>query len=153
MPVRVELSVTPSRWRWWLLALISLLVATVLVFVFQQRWLVVIAPLVGWLGAWHMLAQVDVRRLLFEAETLVVWDVDNQRHSYEWQGEGRRSSFFVYFQLLSQQEANERLDLIIWRDSVSDSSWRALNMAYLVASHSLRQSADDASSQPFDSSD
>lgn len=49
---------------------------------------------------------------------------------YRWSGRGRRNTLYVDLELMSQD--NERYDARIWRDSVTDASWRALNAAFRV---------------------
>lgn len=58
------------------------------------------------------------------------FDADlTEAEEYDWTGRGRRNARYLRLQLSNE---TGRRDLMIWRDSVSDASWRALNACYRV---------------------
>lgn len=91
-------------------------------------WMIMICLLVAASTLWLLPAQVQPERIRFTAEAVTLW---RGQHSQRWQwtGEGRLSHAFVELRLTREDLV---LRLRIWRDSVSNSSWRALRMAYRV---------------------
>jgi hypothetical protein len=79
-------------------------------------------------------------RIRFNSSTLMCWErsVSTQ---WAWKGEGRLSHAFVQINLMNNEDEGWRLR--IWKDSVTDPSWRALNMAFRV-----NQSAAKSESVP-----
>lgn len=73
-----------------------------------------------------------IRYLRWHGDRVVLYtDFDlSDPEPYQWTGRGRRNSLYIRLELLT--ETRERRDQTIWRDSVSDASWRALNAAYRV---------------------
>lgn len=57
---------------------------------------------------------------------------------YVWSGKGRRNSLYVRLALACDQ-SGQRRDLMIWRDSVSDPSWRSLNAWFRIQAAAVRR--------------
>lgn len=119
-----------------MLILFCLTGAATTIVISENIWLSCFWPLLLWLIYMNGGAQPNIRRLAFEAGYFAFWDTSDEKQEFHWQGEGRISSLFLSFQL--HNEAGEKLKLVIWRDSLSDASWRAMNMAFRVAQPSLR---------------
>ncbi|TCS39799.1 protein YgfX [Reinekea marinisedimentorum] len=135
MPVRVDATLKPSRWRWWVLFIFCLTGAASTFIISKNIWLTLSWVLLVWVIYASRRSEEDINRVTFEADYFALWNPQGEKQEYRWQGEGRLSSLFISFQL--HNEACEALKLIIWRDSLSDASWRALNMAFRVAQPSL----------------
>jgi len=75
-----------------------------------------------------------VRYLRWHGERVILYtDPDlTDPEPYQWTGRGRRNLLYIRLELFS--ETRERHDQMIWRDTVTDASWRALNAAYRVNS-------------------
>ncbi|WP_394169088.1 hypothetical protein [Saccharospirillum alexandrii] len=57
---------------------------------------------------------------------------------YLWRGRGRRNALYVRFELECADTGNRR-DLMIWRDSVTDPSWRSLNAWFRIQASAVRR--------------
>ena len=57
---------------------------------------------------------------------------------YWWHGEGRRNRLYLRMPLTCA-ETGDRHDLMIWRDSVSDPSWRSLNAWFRIQASAVRR--------------
>lgn len=97
-------------------------------------------PLV-WLGPMAMVTLFLLWRLKLGTEPWVYlrWHADrltlfpgltpSEADAFVWTGQGRRNAWYLRMELESD---NGRYTLMIWRDSVTDASWRALNACYRV---------------------
>ena len=136
MPVRVECAIRPSRLRF-VYASIPLIAGVLLgLLLALPLWTALLWLGVGYLFWSHSRSQYAPEYLRFYGEDLIIWQ-DNAPMALQWHGNGRRSHAFIQWQLLDTQ--GQSLTLRVWRDSVSDASWRALNMAFRVALPSARQ--------------
>ncbi|MEJ2074895.1 MAG: hypothetical protein P8X79_15685 [Reinekea sp.] len=130
MPVTVESSVTLSRWQWFF-DLLPLLLSLLTLFLFGfYLFLPVVALAGGWV--WFNLNRDEllVQHLRFDGERVVLWLHEGERQSYQWRGEGWRTPLFLRWNLVDDQGL--KLAFYLWKDSVSEPSWRALNMAFRV---------------------
>lgn len=129
MPVRVECDVKPSQLQHLYSALPVLLgVSLTLVFNLSLWWTIVWLPV--WYAGWHhQRTQWHPEHVRMEGADLVFWIADDA-YRCRWQGEGRCSHTFIQWALVDDQA--QPLTLRIWKDSVSEPSWRALNMGYRV---------------------
>ncbi len=57
---------------------------------------------------------------------------------YQWRGRGRRNALYVRFELACV-ETGYRRELMVWRDSVTDPSWRSLNAWFRIQASALRR--------------
>lgn len=55
-----------------------------------------------------------------------------------WHGRGRRNALYVRFELECAETGNRR-ELMIWRDSVTDPSWRSLNAWFRIQASAVRR--------------
>ena len=79
-----------------------------------------------------------VTSIRFDGERVELWQ-DEDYSLWLWCGEGRLSHAFVEWTLIS--DSMQRYQFRLWRDSVSEPSWRAINMAYRVNCSHARQQA------------
>ncbi|EAR10323.1 protein YgfX [Reinekea blandensis] len=136
MPVRVECTIRPSRLRF-VYASVPLIAGVLLGLVLALPvWTALLWLILGYLLWAHSRSYFEPEYLRFYGEDLTIWQ-NNAPIVLQWQGHGRRSHAFIQWRLLDTQ--GQTLTLRIWRDSVSDASWRALNMAFRVALPSARQ--------------
>lgn len=92
-------------------------------------WTSVIWLVTGFLIWAHTQSQYQPEYFRFHGEDVSVW-TDGDVMALSWHGEGRRSHAFLQWQLYDDEGQVTTLQL--WRDAVSEPSWRALNMAYRV---------------------
>ncbi|WP_196158363.1 hypothetical protein [Reinekea sp. G2M2-21] len=138
MPVTVEAGIRPSRWRIFFEA-VPVATGFGLFMVWGGHpFLLPLWLLLGWLF-WHVRrSEFDANYIRVESERVVLWQ-DDCASQWQWRGVGRLSHAFIEWELWSDTE--ERLPFRIWRDSVSDPSWRALNMCFRVMQrHAQKQS-------------
>jgi hypothetical protein len=57
---------------------------------------------------------------------------------YAWSGRGRRNSLYLRL-VLACEQTGQRRTLMIWRDSVSDPSWRSLNAWFRIQAAAVRR--------------
>jgi hypothetical protein len=93
-----------------------------------------------WFGLLFLLASVSIAkavlleslqpdRIRLNSSVLMCWE-SGVPSQWCWKGHGRLSHAFVQMNLTNEYE--ETWCLRIWKDSVTDPSWRALNMAFRV---------------------
>jgi hypothetical protein len=92
------------------------------------------------------------RRLAPDKFQHIQWQEDEVRlvtgtrnYKLSWTGHGRLS--FAFIKLEIQGEAGKKA-LVIWKDQVSDASWRALNMAFSVWQPTILQRQRAAKALP-----
>lgn len=97
-------------------------------------------PLV-WLGPMALVTTFSLWRLKLGTEpwvylrwhaarlTLFHGPTPTEAETFAWTGRGRRNAWYLRMELESD---DGRYTLMIWRDSVTDASWRALNACYRV---------------------
>lgn len=70
--------------------------------------------------------------LRWRDDRLVLLDPDapHQAETYRWTGRGRRTAWYLRLELAAPD--GRRWPLMIWRDSLSEASWRALNAQYRI---------------------
>lgn len=138
MPVRVECDVQPSR-RHALYTAVPIAAGMLLLPVLNlPLW-----TLLLWGGAlyacWHHgQSQFKPDHLSCDGNQIVLWIGDDVIRM-TWTGEGRLSHAFIQWQLVDGQA--QRLVLRIWKDSVTEPSWRALNMGFRVNQPGVRANA------------
>jgi hypothetical protein len=135
MPVRVDVTLKPSRMRWLAIALFTVTGALTTFLIWNNAWFALVWVLLPWLMHTSWLSEYSVNYLTFESDYFALWCNDGKKREFRWQGDGRISSLFLVFQL--QNDEGERLTLVVWRDSLTDASWRAMNMAFRVAQPAL----------------
>lgn len=125
MPVRVECQVARSVLRWWLLALF-VGIFIFLIIQLSSHWWAWLAPvLVIAYVIWQQQTRLSFDRIRIQSDVIVYW-LGEAHQQLEWQGEVLVNHFFVRFTGTDEDGLIHHLE--IWRDSVSHSSWRALNM-------------------------
>lgn len=140
MSVPIECRLRPSRLGQGLLWLP--LVALAVLAVAAGVPLVWVAPLAGVIGVslWRLrLGQGDWGYLRWQGSHLTLYRGASQTNAetYDWLGRGRRNAWYLRLDLHDQYAG--RYDLVIWRDSVTDASWRALNACYRVQATLLEE--------------
>ncbi|MHA7881446.1 MAG: hypothetical protein ACX931_16770 [Saccharospirillum sp.] len=97
---------------------------------------IILGGLAGGAAAYG-LAQTQPRytRLSWQGSQLTLYG-DEAEDAFTWQGKGRRSPVSIRFDLTGEAGSYR---LVIWRDSVSDASWRALQAAFRIQAPALRQ--------------
>ncbi len=130
MPVIVEAQLSTSRWQlffdWLPLGIyVTLLLLT------GYALLVPVIIVVGlWVWFSHSKSEPEFQYIRFSGDLITLWYDDNNRQTFMWSGQGWRNPFFIRWTLLDDEGL--QLTCYIWKDSVSNASWRALNMAYRV---------------------
>ena len=143
MPVAVDAQVTPSRQRWLYLCM-PLAIGAALLFLIHAPWFAYLLWLsCGWVVFHIYQCELSVTSIRVDGELVSLW-VDEQCSHWVWHGRGRLSHAFIEMILVSDESQSYRLRL--WRDAVSEPSWRALNMAYRVnVTHARQATADQIS--------
>ena len=125
MPATVNVSLTKSRWPmgvhcigWLLFSIVLAQFIGLLAFVV---WFMAFA-------SYGFFKPMPISRLSWQMDKLT-FGFKHDESEWQWTGRGRRSSQFILWHLKSEQ-GKERF--VVWKDQVSDSSWRALNMAFTV---------------------
>lgn len=118
-------------------------------------WLLLIALISQFIGlsalAFLILPMLSIKRRNASQVSQLSWfghqliftenDVETD---FQWTGRGRRSTLFILWQLTGPNGIERQL---VWKDQVSDSSWRALNMAFTVwQSQALQQMTENTKS-------
>lgn len=71
-----------------------------------------------------------------------LWVYDQMASSaaehYRWRGLGRRNGLYVRFELVCANTGYRR-ELMVWRDSVTEPSWRSLNAWFRIQASGLRR--------------
>jgi hypothetical protein len=139
MLVTVECSVSPSKLR--LLAMVLPIIAGAMLLYFLGSLWLSLAFLVAMLVMVKpvLLECHQPDRLRFNSSSFMCWTQQELEH-WHWEGNGRLSHAFVQFDLAN--DANEVWRLRIWKDSVTEPSWRALNMAYRVNQNAAKAELD-----------
>lgn len=138
MPVTVECELHPSKKRW-LVMVVCCAASAVLVFAFSLSYWFLVLPGLGLMLIPAVLnSEVQPERIRINGSEVYFWQQD-QTTQWCWLGEGCLSSQFIELKLLNAED--EQLKFRIWQDSVSDASWRALNMAFRVNQSHARQLA------------
>lgn len=76
-------------------------------------------------------------RLRWQGDQLRLYtDGDEEGELFVWRGKGRRRPMSIRFDL-SGEDGSHRL--VIWRDSVTGASWRALHAGFRIQAIALRQ--------------
>jgi hypothetical protein len=85
--------------------------------------------IIPWLAHRFWSGEYRAQRIRLTPDDVRLWS-DRGVDTFQWQGEGRLSHAFIRFELI--RDDGQGLSLVLWRDSVSSASWRALNMAFRV---------------------
>lgn len=81
-------------------------------------------------------SQPRYTRLRWQGEQVWLYTADDDvGDAYTWRGRGRRRPMSIRFDLVGEDGSHR---LVIWRDSVSDASWRALHAAFRIQAVALR---------------
>jgi hypothetical protein len=83
-------------------------------------------------------SQPDYLRWTGSDVVLFEHDSSATAERYVWSGKGRRNSMYLRLALACDQ-TGQRRDLMIWRDSVSDPSWRSLNAWFRIQAAAVRR--------------
>lgn len=76
--------------------------------------------------------------LRWQGDQLTLYTADDDAGEvFVWRGKGRRRPMSIRFDLIGDDGSHR---LVIWRDSVTDASWRALHAAFRIQALALRQS-------------
>ncbi|PTY38927.1 hypothetical protein BGP77_09220 [Saccharospirillum sp. MSK14-1] len=90
-----------------------------------------IAAAVQW-ALWHIRPQnPPAQQLRWQGDRLTLFDAQLHGDEYLWNGRGRRSACYLRLHLKQENQGLNRV-LMIWRDSVDDPSWRALNAYFRI---------------------
>lgn len=97
-----------------------------------------VVPLLFYLMfAWVWGRELDAEFVIFDGDSFVLQN-SAHRARWFWRGHCVRSHAFISLTLYSDNGTKNTLR--IWRDSVSDAQWRALNMALRVNQNTAQQS-------------
>ena len=130
MPVIVEARLQPSRLQR-LFDLLPLLCLLLLLLVLDYRlWLVIAAVGGGWLWWQITKSELDYRYWRCAGERVQLWPAEEHPQTFQWFGKGWRTPLFIRWTLVSEEGLV--LQFYLWRDAVSEASWRAANMAFRV---------------------
>ena len=144
MPLVIDCKLKPARQRWWYICLI---VALFMLFVWMQSVdlftkLLLHMPigLSIWIVFISWRSEFQFKRIRFEGAHIIFYDEKDQVQEYQWEGSGRISHAFIRFDLTNEEGI---LKWILWKDMVSEPSWRALNMAFYVHQSAARPALKD----------
>lgn len=139
MPVTVECELKPSYKRW-LYPLVPWSAGAFLGYQLSVSiWLLLLWLAAGLAFVAMVRSDIMPSRFRVVGHEVMLWQQD-QPKAWRWTGEGRLSHAFVEWQLYDEDQLT--LDLRIWKDSVSEPSWRALNMAFRVNQTGARQASE-----------
>lgn len=85
-------------------------------------------------------ANPPAQRLRWDGDRILLFTTDTQADEYRWSGRGRRSAAYIRLPLV-QESTGLSLTLMLWRDSLDDSSWRTLNAYFRVHEAAVRDEA------------
>lgn len=84
-------------------------------------------------------SQPRYTRLRWQGEQMTLYTADDDTGDvFIWRGKGRCRPMSIRFDLSGENGSHR---LVIWRDSVSDASWRALHAAFRIQAIAVRQAA------------
>jgi len=135
MSVVVEATIGHAGRRWWYIwlgVMAGVLLSSLMSWPSEYYGLWLFLP---WLAHLCWSAEYQTKRIRLALDGVQLWS-DRGIETFQWQGEGRLSHAFVCLELI--REDGQGLTLIVWHDSVSSASWRALNMAFRVLQPTLR---------------
>jgi hypothetical protein len=136
MPATVNATLSKSRWPWLVHGLALVLICSLLVQLYGfGGYLLAVLPIVIMI-AWPSNDQ-PYHHIQWQDETLVL-KTGTASETLTWTGYGRRSFAFIRLEILDH---GKRRQFVVWKDQVTDASWRALNMAFLVWQPALIKSA------------
>lgn len=104
----------------------------------RPAWLSLATAAVIQLTLWQIRAlNPPAQQLRWQGDRLTLFDADLHAEEYRWTGGGRRSACYVRL-LLEQEPLMLQRTLMIWRDSLDDPSWRALNAYFRIHCHAIQ---------------
>jgi len=125
----VEATIGHAGRRWWYIwlgVMLGIVFSSLMSWPTQTYGLWLTLP---WLAHLCWSAEYRAKRIRLAPDQVQLWS-DRGVETFQWQGKGRLSHAFIRFELI--REDAQELTLILWHDSVSPASWRALNMAFRV---------------------
>lgn len=139
----IECPLRPSRLAW-LVTWLPVPLLSVLAWLAARPPLWILLPaLVVQFALWRIRPPNPPAQLLrWQHDRLSLFDADHQAERFRWNGLGRRSACYIRLQLETEAGA-ERSVLMLWRDSLSDASWRALNAYYRVIASQVRAEVEE----------
>lgn len=128
----IECRLRPSRLAWLVVLIPAPSLALLLVLAQRPWWLSVLAAAVVQLALWQTRPiNPPADRLRWQGDRLTLFDLELNAESYLWTGRGRRSACYLRLQL-EQESTSLQHSLMLWRDSVDDPGWRALNAYFRI---------------------
>ncbi|MEX0624257.1 protein YgfX [Saccharospirillum sp.] len=137
----IECQLQPSRLRWLMMSAPPVICLILLGFSALPLWFLGALTLVLGVVLVHgILAEPQPRYLRWAGADVWLYDqlTSAKAEQYQWQGGGRRNALYIRLALICV-DTGYRRDLMIWRDSVTDPSWRSLNAWFRIQASSLRR--------------
>jgi hypothetical protein len=133
MHVTVSATLSHSRWPYLVHGFALVLTSFLTIALFEHGYFIIMLAL-AFLLTIRRIAPDPYRHLQWQCSEIRLIPVSENNESSEtnkwmWAGHGRQSFAFIKLEL--QGEAGKK-SLVIWKDQVSEASWRALNMAFSV---------------------
>ena len=134
----IECRLRPSRLAW-LVVLVPAPTVALLVILAQRPWWLSLATAAAvQLALWQTRPlNPPADQLRWQGDRLTLFNADLHAEEYRWTGRGRRSGCYLRLHLEQEPLALQRT-LMIWRDSVDDPSWRALNAYFRIHCHDIQ---------------
>lgn len=135
MPVVVECSIGQSKMRWYYLGSFTACGGGLSYLMGMPYGFLLVWIIIPFVAYFYWSSTPSAHRIRLSGSQVEVWHCVELSESYVWQGQGRLSHAFIRFELVDSNDS--KYGLVIWKDSLSDVSWRALNMAFRVIQPSL----------------
>lgn len=134
----IECRLRPSRLAQVVIWLPAPLVALIALAADRPLWLTVLAAAVLQWVLWQTRpANPPAQQLRWQGADLVLFDAERNAERWLWTGQGRRSASYLRLLLIDETTAMKR-SLMLWRDSLDDPSWRALNAYFRIHSAQIQ---------------
>ncbi|HET8903087.1 MAG TPA: protein YgfX [Saccharospirillum sp.] len=141
----IECQLQPSRLRWLMMSAPLATCLILLGFSTLPLWfLSALAVVLGVALVHSIRAEPQPGYLRWAGADVWLYDqlTSAAAEQYQWHGGGRRNALYVRL-ALTCVDTGYRRDLMIWRDSVSDPSWRSLNAWFRIQASALRRDSSN----------
>lgn len=134
----IECRLRPSRLAWLVVLVPAPTVALLTVLAQHPWWLSLATAAAVQLALWQSRPlNPPAHQLRWQGARVTLFDRERRAEEYRWSGRGRRSACYVRLHLVQEPLLLQR-SLMIWRDSVDDASWRALNAYFRIHCHDIQ---------------
>lgn len=143
MPVTVSATLVPSRWPSIVHGFACILTSLFSIALFGHGYFIVLL-VSAYLFVLRFYSTEHYQNIQWQGNEIFL-NKGSASQKCAWSGYGRQSFAFIKLELKSETGPKS---LVIWKDQVSDASWRALNMAFLVWQPAILQRLKTAKALP-----